>query len=79
MQAVLYEKPGFEGSCMEVDGEIFSFCESEGDVPADLDTMKLKSVSSLKIIGGLWVFFCMSLCLYGMELNGTLTLEQSLF
>uniref|UniRef100_A0A668UY95 Beta/gamma crystallin 'Greek key' domain-containing protein n=1 Tax=Oreochromis aureus TaxID=47969 RepID=A0A668UY95_OREAU len=55
MQAVLYEKPGFEGSCMEVDGEIFSFCESEGDVPADLDTMKLKSVGSLKIIGGFWV------------------------
>uniref|UniRef100_A0A668UYI1 Beta/gamma crystallin 'Greek key' domain-containing protein n=1 Tax=Oreochromis aureus TaxID=47969 RepID=A0A668UYI1_OREAU len=53
--AVLYEKPGFEGSCMEVDGEIFSFCESEGDVPADLDTMKLKSVGSLKIIGGFWV------------------------
>uniref|UniRef100_A0AAX7SYU9 Beta/gamma crystallin 'Greek key' domain-containing protein n=1 Tax=Astatotilapia calliptera TaxID=8154 RepID=A0AAX7SYU9_ASTCA len=55
VKAVLYEKPGFEGSCMEVDGEIFSFCESEGDVPADLDTMKLKSVSSLKIIGGFWV------------------------
>uniref|UniRef100_A0A3Q4HWS1 Absent in melanoma 1 protein-like n=1 Tax=Neolamprologus brichardi TaxID=32507 RepID=A0A3Q4HWS1_NEOBR len=53
--AVLYEKPGFEGSGMEVDGEIFSFCESEGDVPADLDTMKLKSVGSLKIIGGFWV------------------------
>uniref|UniRef100_A0A3Q0RTB3 Beta/gamma crystallin 'Greek key' domain-containing protein n=1 Tax=Amphilophus citrinellus TaxID=61819 RepID=A0A3Q0RTB3_AMPCI len=56
--AVVYEKPGFEGSCMEIDGEIFSFCESEEDTGADgtnLDTTKLNSVGSLKITGGFWV------------------------
>lgn len=56
MQAVVYEKPGFEGSCVEVDGEIFSFCESEGDADGDganPDTAKPKSAGSLKITGGL--------------------------
>ncbi|XP_030578002.1 beta/gamma crystallin domain-containing protein 1-like isoform X2 [Archocentrus centrarchus] len=58
VKAVVYEKPGFEGSCMEIDGEIFSFCESEEDTGADgtnLDTTKLNSVGSLKITGGFWV------------------------
>lgn len=45
-QAVLYEKPGFEGSCVESDSEVFSFCESERGT-------KLKSVASLRIVGGL--------------------------
>lgn len=54
-----YEKPGFEGSCVEIDSDVFGFCESEGGISAegaDLDSKKLKSVGSLKIIGGLWVF-----------------------
>ncbi|KAL7388254.1 hypothetical protein ABVT39_010179 [Epinephelus coioides] len=58
VKAVVYEKPGFEGSCLEIDSDVFSFCESEGDVPKDganLDSTKLKSVGSLKITGGLWV------------------------
>uniref|UniRef100_A0A671WFE3 Beta/gamma crystallin 'Greek key' domain-containing protein n=1 Tax=Sparus aurata TaxID=8175 RepID=A0A671WFE3_SPAAU len=57
-QAVAYEKPGFEGSCVEIDSDVFGFCESEGGISAegaDLDSKKLKSVGSLKIIGGLWV------------------------
>lgn len=52
----MYEKPGFEGSCLEIDSDVFSFCESEGGISADgeyLDSKKLKSVGSLKIIGGL--------------------------
>lgn len=56
LQAVVYEKPGFEGSCLEIDSDVFSFCESEGDVPndgANLDSTKMKSVGSLKITGGL--------------------------
>lgn len=56
-QAVVYEKPGFEGSCLEIDSDVFSFCESEeGGISADganLDSKKPKSVGSLKIIGGL--------------------------
>lgn len=55
-QAVAYEKPGFEGSHVEIDSDVFGFCESEGGISAegaDLDSKKLKSVGSLKIIGGL--------------------------
>ncbi|XP_073348556.1 uncharacterized protein [Pagrus major] len=58
VKAVAYEKPGFEGSCLEIDSDVFSFCESEGGISAegaDLDSKKLMSVGSLKIIGGLWV------------------------
>ncbi|XP_040920916.1 beta/gamma crystallin domain-containing protein 1-like isoform X2 [Toxotes jaculatrix] len=58
VKAVVYEKPGFEGSCLEIDSDVFSFCESEGDVATDsanLNSKTLKSVGSLKIIGGLWV------------------------
>ncbi|XP_076612232.1 uncharacterized protein LOC143336165 isoform X1 [Chaetodon auriga] len=58
VKAVVYEKPGFEGSCLEIDSDVFSFCESEGGISANganLDSEKLKSVGSLKIIGGLWV------------------------
>ncbi|XP_029902714.1 beta/gamma crystallin domain-containing protein 1-like isoform X2 [Myripristis murdjan] len=58
VKAVVYEQPGFEGSSLEIDSEVFSFAEAEGEVAADgadLDSQKLKSVGSLKIIGGLWV------------------------
>lgn len=56
LQAVVFEKPGFEGSCLEIDSDVFSFCDDEGDVAMDgahLGDIKLKSVGSLKIIGGL--------------------------
>ncbi|XP_028252424.1 beta/gamma crystallin domain-containing protein 1-like isoform X2 [Parambassis ranga] len=53
VKAVLYKKPGFGGTCVEIDSEVFSFCEAEGDIDPDGD--KLKSVASLKIIGGFWV------------------------
>lgn len=52
----MYEKPHFEGSCLEIDSDVFSFCEDEGDLAADgalPDSKKLKTVGSLKIIGGL--------------------------
>ncbi|XP_022621476.1 beta/gamma crystallin domain-containing protein 1-like [Seriola dumerili] len=58
VKAKVYEKPGFEGSCVEIDSDIFSFSEDEEDITADstnLASKKLKSVGSLKIIGGLWV------------------------
>ncbi|KAI3364239.1 hypothetical protein L3Q82_011043, partial [Scortum barcoo] len=58
VKAVVYEKPGFEGSCLEIDSDVFSFCENEGSIAADganFDSEKLMSVGSLKITGGLWV------------------------
>lgn len=56
LQAVVYEKPGFEGSFLEIDSDVFSFSQADGGWAtdgADLDTNELKSVGSLKIIGGL--------------------------
>ncbi|CAG03653.1 unnamed protein product [Tetraodon nigroviridis] len=50
VKAVVYEKPGFQGSCMEVDSNIFSFSEGEA-----ADSNKPTSVGSLKVIGGIWV------------------------
>lgn len=52
----MYEKPGFEGTFLEIDSDVFSFCESEGGISADgtiLGSNKPKSVGSLKIMGGL--------------------------
>ncbi|XP_029965726.1 uncharacterized protein LOC115401593 [Salarias fasciatus] len=58
VKAVAYEKPGFEGCSSEIDSDVFSFCEGEGDTATDAAnsvTNKPKSVGSLKIIGGFWV------------------------
>ncbi|KAL6095877.1 crybg1 [Pungitius sinensis] len=55
VKAVLYGEPGLEGAAMEIDSDVFSFCESEGDVAPDADSGKPLSVASLKITGGLWV------------------------
>ncbi|XP_041832601.1 beta/gamma crystallin domain-containing protein 1-like isoform X2 [Melanotaenia boesemani] len=58
VKAVVYEKSGFVGSCVEIDSDVFSFCETEGGIATDganFDTKKLKSVGSLKITGGFWV------------------------
>ena len=55
-QVVLYEKPGFEGICLETDCDVFSIGDDQRDEVADgtsPDSNKLKSVGSLKIIGGL--------------------------
>lgn len=58
VKAVVYEKPGFEGSFLEIDSDVFSFCETEDGIAAEgtnLYTKELISVGSLKIIGGFWV------------------------
>ncbi|XP_077366220.1 uncharacterized protein LOC144010021 isoform X2 [Festucalex cinctus] len=52
VKALVYEKPGLEGPCLEIDSDVFSFCEGD---ETNADTHKLKSVGSLKIIGGFWV------------------------
>lgn len=59
-QALVYDQPGFQGSCLEIDADVFSFCQSEAGFSAagaHVDSKNLKSVGSLKVIGGLWVFF----------------------
>ncbi|XP_038134610.1 beta/gamma crystallin domain-containing protein 1-like [Cyprinodon tularosa] len=58
VKALVYEKPGFMGSCLDIDSDVSSFCETEGGFtadPANFDTTALKSVGSLKITGGFWV------------------------
>lgn len=58
-QAVVYEKPGFEGNFLEIDSDVFSFCDNAGGISAEgtiLGSKKPTSVGSLKIMGGLWVF-----------------------
>ncbi|XP_077949275.1 uncharacterized protein LOC120807944 isoform X2 [Gasterosteus aculeatus] len=59
VKAVLYEEPGLAGAGLEIDSDVFSFGESQGDVTgaagANADSGKPVSVASLKIMGGLWV------------------------
>ncbi|XP_067283612.1 beta/gamma crystallin domain-containing protein 1 [Pseudorasbora parva] len=54
VKAVLYERAGLQGRCVEVTGDVFSL-KSHPDDPG------LTCVESLKILGGLWV---------GYELEG---------
>lgn len=56
LQAVVYEKPCFEGFSLEVDSDVFSFGVSEEEIATDEafpESKKLKTVGSLKITGGL--------------------------
>ncbi|KAG7260559.1 hypothetical protein CRUP_037545 [Coryphaenoides rupestris] len=61
VKAVLYESPGFQGPCLEVHSDVFCLDEEEEEQEEEegedktLNSTKLKSVGSLKIIGGLWV------------------------
>ncbi|XP_018587374.2 beta/gamma crystallin domain-containing protein 1 isoform X2 [Scleropages formosus] len=58
-KVLVYEKPLFEGECMEVDGDIFSFADGEhdeeGPEKSSTGRKKLTSVGSIKVLGGLWV------------------------
>ncbi|XP_064195185.1 beta/gamma crystallin domain-containing protein 1-like [Anguilla rostrata] len=60
IKALLYEKPGFEGQCLEVDSQLASFGgkleneDSNAESPTS-PTRKIPSVGSIKILGGLWV------------------------
>lgn len=72
-QAVLYEKPMFQGECIEIERDIYSFDmmeepemieepekSTEEESPDGTSVMKRNSfgsVGSLKILGGLWVHF----------------------
>ncbi|XP_051501977.1 uncharacterized protein LOC127410818 [Myxocyprinus asiaticus] len=65
-KAVLYEKPMFQGECIEIERDIYSFDEEEEDKSAEKErespdsisvqkSKRLSSVGSLKILSGLWV------------------------
>lgn len=54
VQALLYEKPNFDGECLEVHNDIYNVQEpdEESDEPA-VNKKTLCAVESLKILGGL--------------------------
>uniref|UniRef100_A0A673Z0H9 Beta/gamma crystallin domain-containing protein 1-like n=1 Tax=Salmo trutta TaxID=8032 RepID=A0A673Z0H9_SALTR len=55
VKAVVYERPGFEGSCLEIDGDVFGFGDEGDEEASNLESNRLKSVGSVKILRGLWV------------------------
>lgn len=56
-QAMVYEKPGFEGKCLEIDGDVYNLGEGEESTEEEEETegtwKSLSSVGSIKILGGL--------------------------
>ncbi|KAL2081783.1 hypothetical protein ACEWY4_021601 [Coilia grayii] len=62
-KALLYERPGLEGACVEIHGDLANI--SEGSLPTQrppnphirthTNTHTLKTVGSMKILSGLWV------------------------
>ncbi|XP_030574979.1 mucin-17-like isoform X2 [Archocentrus centrarchus] len=56
IKALLFEKPNFDGECIEIDRDIYNLQEQdeESDKPA-VNKKSLPAVGSLKILGGLWV------------------------
>ncbi|XP_048841082.1 beta/gamma crystallin domain-containing protein 1-like [Brienomyrus brachyistius] len=58
VKALVYEKAGFEGPFMELEGNVFSFGEKKlhGKAKSSVSKgSKIQAVGSVKILGGLWV------------------------
>ncbi|XP_026156402.1 titin isoform X2 [Mastacembelus armatus] len=57
VKALVFEKPAFDGECIEVDSDVYNLQElekKEADKP-DEKRKTLSTVGSIKILGGLWV------------------------
>ncbi|CAG5866193.1 unnamed protein product [Menidia menidia] len=55
-KAVVFEKPNFDGECVEVDNDLYNLLEQvEEEGKSGVKRKTLCSVGSIKIIGGLWV------------------------
>ncbi|XP_056150231.1 beta/gamma crystallin domain-containing protein 1-like [Lampris incognitus] len=52
VKAWVYEGPGLQGPCLEIEDEVFSFGDGDEE---NMGSKKIQSVGSLKITGGLWV------------------------
>lgn len=53
MQALVFEKPNYDGKCIEVNSDIYNLQEeAEEEQTAKLDKT-LSAVGSMKILGGL--------------------------
>ncbi|XP_024116977.1 uncharacterized protein crybg1a isoform X2 [Oryzias melastigma] len=57
VKALVFEKPNFEGMCLEVDCDIYNLLEQEEEGADKVGVKKkaLSGVGSLKILRGLWV------------------------
>ncbi|XP_060938951.1 titin homolog [Limanda limanda] len=57
VKALVFEKPNFDGKCIEVEGDVYNLQEAEEEESDKPDENKktLPSVGSVKILGGLWV------------------------
>uniref|UniRef100_A0A8C9ZNQ3 Crystallin beta-gamma domain containing 1a n=1 Tax=Sander lucioperca TaxID=283035 RepID=A0A8C9ZNQ3_SANLU len=57
-KALVFEKPNFDGECIEVDSDVYNLQEElkeEETGKPDENKKTLSTVGSLKILGGLWV------------------------
>ncbi|XP_015236756.1 PREDICTED: absent in melanoma 1 protein isoform X2 [Cyprinodon variegatus] len=52
VKALVFEKPNFEGQCLDLDGDVYNLLEQQ---QTGGKNTTLSSVGSVKILGGLWV------------------------
>ncbi|TNN62029.1 Absent in melanoma 1 protein [Liparis tanakae] len=50
-KALVFEKPNFDGQCMEVDSDVYNLQEEQPDESKRM----MSTMGSIKILGGLWV------------------------
>ncbi|XP_030742599.1 beta/gamma crystallin domain-containing protein 1 [Echinops telfairi] len=58
-KVVVYEKPSFEGRCLELETEMYSFLTEGGEAGGMTgdDGLPLTSVGSMKVLRGIWVAY----------------------
>ncbi|KAM7376595.1 hypothetical protein PAMP_006318 [Pampus punctatissimus] len=56
VKALLFEKPNFDGECIEVDYDVYNLSE-EQEEETNTNKKTLSTVGSLKILGGLWAAY----------------------
>ncbi|XP_012506683.1 PREDICTED: absent in melanoma 1 protein [Propithecus coquereli] len=58
-KVVIYEKPFFEGKCMELEADVCSFITEGGETEdtAGDDRLPFTSVGSMKVLRGIWVAY----------------------
>uniref|UniRef100_A0A667WWD5 Crystallin beta-gamma domain containing 1a n=1 Tax=Myripristis murdjan TaxID=586833 RepID=A0A667WWD5_9TELE len=60
VKALVFEKPNFDGECMEVEGDVYNLIEGDNQPEEEAEggvgeKKILSTVGSVKILGGLWV------------------------
>ncbi|XP_064412357.1 beta/gamma crystallin domain-containing protein 1 isoform X1 [Latimeria chalumnae] len=56
-KVIVYEKPFFEGQLLELETDVFSFCEDEENAKESnpCHMLPFASIGSLRVLGGVWV------------------------